>query len=159
MFERPMSNFNVKQEAQRLAAELHTKWRESRAIIEGSAVDELPKRVEHFKLSDPQDPNSALVDIANTPFEQLPVAWQDENYLSAEVVMKDISQLESDVLNLEDESQKVHVAWQNRHPEARGEQAESYDKLSTSEKDKDRLVVEEAVEDVAEEGYQIKLVK
>lgn len=154
-----MSNFDVKKEALCLASELHNKWRESRAVIEGSTVDGLPKRAEHFKLSDPQDPNSALVDIANTPFEQLPVAWQNENYLSAEVVMKDISQLELDVLNLEDESQRVHVAWQNRHPEARGEQTEPYDKLSISEKDKDRLVVEEAVEDVTEEGYQIKLVK
>ena len=153
-----MSNFDVKKEALRLASELHSEWRQSRRITEGLALDGLPKREEHFKPIDPQNPDGPQIDIANTPFEQLPVAWQNENYLSAEVVMKDISHLESDILGLELESQKVHVAWQNRHPEARGEQAEPYDKLSTLEKDKDRLVVEEAVEDATEDGYQIKLV-
>lgn len=155
-----MPNFNVKQEALRLASELHNKWRQSRRITEGLAFDGLLKREEHFKPIDPQNPGGPQIDIANTPFEQLPVAWQNENYLSAEVVMKDISQLEEPaIVNLEDESQRVHVAWQNRHPEVIGEQAEPYDQLSIPEKDKDRLVVEKAVEDVAEEGYQIKLVK
>ena len=74
--------------------------------------------------------------------------------------MDDISKLtEPAVLNLESESEKVHNAWKDRHPEAAGEQAEEYNQLSALEKDKDRLVVEEAVEDVSEEGYEIKLDK
>lgn len=160
MFEKPMTNFDVKKEALKLASELHNKWRNSRKIVEGLAIDGQPKREERFKLVDPQNPNGPQIDIANTPFEDLPAAWQNENYLSAEVVMKDISDLrEPAILNLENESEKVHIAWKNRHPEVIGEQAEDYDKLSILEKDKDRLVVEEAVEGMSEEGYQVKLDK
>jgi hypothetical protein len=160
MFEKPMINFDVKKEALKLAAELHSKWRESRKIVEGIASDGQSKREERFKPVDPQNPEGPQIDIANTPFEELPVAWQNENYLSAEVVMDDISKLtEPAVLNLESESEKVHNAWKSRHPEVAGEQADEYDRLSVIEKDKDRLVVEEAVEDVSEEGYEIKLDK
>lgn len=160
MFERPMTNFDVKKEAFKLAADLHSKWRASRKIVEGLAVDGQPKREERFKPADPQNPEGPQIDIANTPFEDLSAAWQNENYLSAEVVMDDISKLtEPAILNLESESEKVHNAWKSRHPEAAGEQAEEYNKLSVSEKDKDRLVVEEAVEDVNEEGHEIKLDK
>lgn len=160
MFERFMINFDVKKEALKLASELHGKWRKSRKIVEGIAIDGQPKREERFKPVDPQNPDGPQIDIANTPFEDLSPAWQNENYLSAEVVMDDISKLtEPAVINLENESEKVHNAWKSRHPEVAGEQAEEYDKLSIVEKDKDRLVVEEAVEDVSEEGYQIKLDK
>jgi hypothetical protein len=159
MFEKSMLNFNVEKEAKKLASELHNKWRESRKIMVGTAIDGQPKREERFKPVDPLNPDGPQIDIANTPFEQLPLVWQNENYLSAEVVMNDISHLKSNTLDLETEAQKVHEAWQNRHPEAIDEQAGSYDKLSVIEKDKDRLVVEEAVEGVSEDGYKIKLDK
>ena len=104
MFERPMTNFDVKKEALKLASELHNKWRQSRKVIAGLASDGQPKREERFKPIDPQNPDGPQIDIANTPFEELPVAWQNENYLSAEVVMDDISKLtEPAVLNLESE--------------------------------------------------------
>ncbi|MFZ2310303.1 MAG: hypothetical protein WAW11_02055 [Patescibacteria group bacterium] len=155
-----MINFEIKKEALGLAAKLHNKWRQSRKVIEGLAIDGQPKREERFKPIDPQNPDGPQIDIANTPFKDLPAAWQNENYLSAEVVMDDISKLtEPAILNLETESEKIHNAWKGRHPEATGEQADEYDKLSIEEKDKDRLVVEEAVEDVNEEGYEIKLDK
>ena len=155
-----MTDFDVTKEAQKLAATLHGKWRESRKIVEGIAIDGQLKREERFKPIDPQKPDGPQIDIANTPFEQLPLAWQNENYLSAEVVMTDISELaEPAILNLESESEKVHIAWKNRHPEVIGEQAKNYDKLSTLEKDKDRLVVEEAVKELDEEAYKIKLDK
>lgn len=156
-----LPSIDIKKEALRYASELHNRWRASRKEIEGTAIDGLPKREERWKPIDPKNSDGPKVDIANTPFDQLPPAWQSENYLAAETEIKIVDSLDkklSGVVDLEEASAQTHVEWKKRNPWASGEQAGLYSDLSSTEKDKDRVVVEGAVEDISEQGHPIRLV-
>jgi len=157
-----MNKINLEKKSLHIAADLHNQWRLSRKIVEGTAIDGLPKREERFKPIDPEDPNGPQVDIANTPYNKLPPVWQNENYLASLDTLENISdnnEKNSGELDLEKTSTEVHNSWQKRHPQTSGEQAASYDNLSELEKNKDRVVVEEVVKNIDEAGYDFKLVK
>ncbi len=101
------------------------------------------------------------MDIANTPFGQLPPAWQRENLLAAEQAMGDIGDLtrgRPGVVDLEEASARTHVGWKGRNSWAEGEQAGPYSDLSSGEKYKDRVVVEGAVDSLAGQGHDVRAV-
>jgi len=143
------------------AANLHDKWRNSRKKAEGTAVDGQPNREERWKPIDPENHDSPKADIANTPFDKLPPAWQKENLLSAECAMEDIDDLTQktpEIVDLEETSARTHVKWKERNPWAEGEQSGLYSELSTEEKNKDREVIQGAVDSIKEQGHNIRTI-
>jgi hypothetical protein len=90
------------------------------------------------------------VDIANTPYGQLPGDWQLENKLSAEFAVTAVLDGASrgyalDSAFVEETAAALHAWWLERNREyATDEQLLPYLQLSETEKSKDRLFVEAA---------------
>ncbi len=146
------------------ASVLHDAWRATRREVGGGATaeDGQPMRESRMKPSDPNDGDSAQVDIANLPFVSLPPAWQKENLQAAEKALNDIQEITDDghydIVDLEEVSARTHVAWKERNTWAEGEQAGSYSEMSSPEKDKDREILIGAVDYVASQGLMIRTV-
>ncbi|MBU4368657.1 hypothetical protein KJ575_03025 [Patescibacteria group bacterium] len=92
------------------------------------------------------------VDIANTPYEELPSEWQGENKISAEVAVTEVEKaIESgvplDESFIEAASSTIHDKWLERNGSwSPPEQNKPYAELSEEEKEKDRVIIRKAVE-------------
>jgi len=115
------------------AAQLHERWRASRQLPDGTY--------------DPRwkdDGQGGQVDIANTPYRELPPAWQAENKTAAESAIRAI--LENPEATMESLAATVHEDWLGRNGDwAPPEQKLPYEQLAEEEKEKDRVVVRAAL--------------
>lgn len=113
----------------RVAAELHDNWRAGRSQLDGSIEP-------RWK----DDGNGGSVDIANTPFNELPDTWKAENRASAQSVMRCLL---SDPYADDDEvATVVHSDWLTRNSAwAEPQQLGQYSELPEIEKRKDLEVV------------------
>lgn len=113
-----------------LASLLHEKWRVARGFEPRlkTVLDE-----EWITSHNGQ----TEIDIANTPFAELPGDWQEENILSAKEAVEKI----------EDALYHIHDMWLDRNDtSASEEQKTQYSKLPKEEKLKDIAVLKEAID-------------
>lgn len=123
-----------------LASLLHESWRKGRYVEETKSYTPRIKTTTDKKWIDAHG-GSTEVDIANTPFDELPTDWQEENLLSAKVAIEKMEE----VLYL------VHDNWLDRNDgHASVDQKVQYSRLSNSEKLKDIDVLEEAIKIIRE---------
>lgn len=114
---------------ERAASELHDAWRAGRLLPDGTYEPRMK-----------DDGKGGEVDIANTPFKDLPEKWQKENRESAASAVEAI--LSNPDGNDEQHADAVHQAWMERNGSwAPAEQMVPYSELPESEKQKDRDVV------------------
>lgn len=134
-----------------LASILHNTWREARRKADGT----FEPRIKETKDQEWIAKNGKnQVDIANTAYPLLPADWQAENKASAEVatnlVFTAIEKNKAmDSKFIEDSSNKIHIAWLNRpnNSYAKGGPLDvAYSKLDEVEKEKDRVVIKEAIQ-------------
>lgn len=126
---------------------LHDEWRASRKKENGT----FEPRVKKTKDQAWTEKNGTdQVDIANTDYRDLPEDWKGENKASAEVAIGEIYKAGGKNLDenfIEKASAAVHDAWRERNKSwAPKEQMVEFDELSEEEKNKDRVMVEKAVE-------------
>lgn len=136
-----------------IASKLHDLWREPRRLSDG-----LYKFEPRWKnTSDPEwivKHGINRVDIANTAYYDLPRDWQKENLASAQVALEQINcslELEQplDGEFIEAASAVIHEEWLKRNGEyASAEQKLPYFQLSEEEKEKDRVIIRAAIEEV-----------
>ena len=147
MYEQLIFNDRVKQleekkteEVQVLAKMMHENWRKERFNQETNTFTPRMKIVQDKEWIEKHN-GVTEVDIANTPYEELPNDWKEENHLSAQVAVEKIN----DVLNL------IHDNWLDRNDQyASPEQKTQYSRLSMSEKMKDIDILEEAIKIIKE---------
>ncbi|MFZ4648295.1 MAG: hypothetical protein ACOYMB_01515 [Patescibacteria group bacterium] len=119
-----------------LANLMHESWRQGRFNVQENNYEP--------RLKDVKDEEWIIahggakeVDIANTPFSELPLDWQEENYLSAKVATEKLEE----VLYL------IHDKWLDRNDNyASGEQKTQYSRLPNEEKLKDLDILKEAID-------------
>lgn len=129
--------------ATEVASRLHESWREGRRRPDGTYEPRMK-----------DDGKGGMIDIANTPFADLPETWQKENMASAKHVIRAID--ENPDATDDEIASMVHDAWVARNETwAPDDLKVPFDQLPEDEKDKDRLVVEEARK-ALEEGDQAK---
>ncbi|MDP2676673.1 MAG: hypothetical protein Q8O83_03235 [bacterium] len=136
---------------QKLASLAHDAWREPRKI-EGTDIYE--PRVKETKDANwiGAHGGKTEVDIANTPYSELPEDWQKENRESAQIAMDevwdaDMYELPFNERFVEKASEVVHAAWVERNKNWASEELKKpYAKLSEEEKEKDRFFVHGAIE-------------
>ena len=129
-----------------LASSAHDTWRAPRRI---EGTDMYEPRVKPVK--DEQwiaDHGGVLqMDIANTPYQELPSEWQADNKASAEVATDAVLVAATngralDETFIEEVSATVHEKWLERNAKfATEEQKKPYAELSEEEKQKDREFV------------------
>jgi hypothetical protein len=123
-----------------LARLMHEGWRKDRFNPDTETYAPRIKTVKDAKWIS-EHGGVTEVDIANTPFEQLPSDWQEENYLSAKVA---VGKLE-EILYL------IHDKWLDRNDSyASNEQKTQYSRLSATEQLKDIEILEEAIQIIKE---------
>lgn len=133
----------------KLAGLLHEEWREPRKKENGTFKPRMKKTKDEkwIKIN-----GTNVVDIANTNYDNLPSDWQAENKASAEVAMDQIYKAKSNNENMdkyfiESASSVIHDEWLKRNGEwAPEEQKMPYYKLSDEEKQKDRAIIEKAIQ-------------
>lgn len=82
------------------------------------------------------------MDIANTPYSELPSKWQAENAAAAESGVQAVLKHEG---NVELAAADIHDSWLDRNGEwAEPHQKAPYIELSDTEKEKDRVVARAA---------------
>ena len=115
------------------AAELHDQWRASRQLPDGT-----------YEPRWKDDGQGGQVDIANTPYAELPPVWQAENKSAAESAICAI--LKNPDATVESLAATVHEDWLDRNGDwAPPEQKLPYAELTEEEKEKDRVVVRAAL--------------
>lgn len=135
----------------KVASKLHEAWRESRRI---TGTDTFEPRIKPAKDVEWTAKNGGQteLDIANTPYENLPKPWQAENKAAAESAVSEIKKAQEQNLPLDESfvetaSNAQHVAWLERNGSwAEEGQKLPYPELSETEKEKDRVVVRTALE-------------
>lgn len=154
MSEIPLSNETVVKPVDmvtKVASKLHDAWREPRRI---AGTDTFEPRIKPAKDEawTASHNGQTEVDIANTSYENLPEPWKAENKAAAESAVSEIKKAEASNIPLDESfietaSAAQHVAWLERNGSwAPEEQKLSYDKLSESEKEKDRVVIRTALD-------------
>ncbi len=95
---------------------------------------------------------ATTLDIANTPFKDLPTDWQAENRASATAAIGIVKSIQSQRLDLtepaviEMASARLHENWLSRNgSRAPKEQKLPYDQLSPQEQAKDRAIIQQAI--------------
>ncbi len=132
-----------------LASELHEEWRNNRRLSDGSYNPRIKKTTDSIWIN---RNDTAEVDIANTPFPELPADWQKENLEASRVAMGEVisayeNGIKLDSIFIEEASEQVHVEWLARNKEwAEEDQKLPYEQLSEDEKEKDRMQVRKAIE-------------
>jgi hypothetical protein len=143
---RPITSESVDE----LGSSLHEAWRGSRQRPDGSFEPRLKKTQDQIWID--AHGGQAEVDIANTAYRDLPADWQAENKASAEAAVDEVTRailqrIPLDAAFLETASAAIHVKWLERNgawtPEA---QKRPYEELSEVEKEKDRVVIREALD-------------
>lgn len=118
----------------RLASVFHENWRASRAQPNGGFEPRV-KTTKDAKWKAKHGTDQ--VDIANTPFEDLPEDWQAENRAAAKVVV-DLMRTRGNNLSREEAGAAIHDAWLERNDWARGGDLDvPFAKLPKDEQDKD----------------------
>ena len=133
-----------------VGSELHEEWRAPRKKEDGTFEPRMKKTKDqvwsqaHGGVED--------VDIANTPYDQLPEDWKGENKISAEIAVKEIFKASAEGRDLdkkfvEEASSVLHDKWLERNGGwASEEQKKPYAELSEEEKEKDRVIIRKAIE-------------
>ena len=139
---------NATSPTEALAADLHERWREQYRKSHGA----LPK------LKQTSDRNWSarhggknIVDIANTPFQDLPVDWQRDNFEAAEAALSMVKDRASrgepfDNQFIENASAILHERWRERAgPTASPELQVPFGELPRDEREKDRAQIVAAI--------------
>ena len=143
-----------------LGSQLHDEWREGRKKPDGTYEPRVKVLVETAEgkekwFNDDQIPEGATElkrqDIANTDYEKLDPHWQEDNKTSAGVALDLIyeaktnnEELDNDFI--EEASSKIHDAWMERTTGAPDEQKKPYTELSEKEKERDRAIINKAIQ-------------
>lgn len=157
----------IEQLNQKMAAELHNEWRESRRIEKSDKFEprwkdakdpefsnkwmERLKSGEHPENIRFNSDGKIEIDIANTSYSELSHAWKAENKASAEAAIGVVTQafIENRPLDeafIEAASSYVHEKWLERNGAwDPPEQNKPYEELTEDEKEKDRLYVRKAI--------------
>jgi hypothetical protein len=136
------------QAAQRGAAEGHDDWREPRRIEGTDRFEPRPKTTTDQAWIKANGTNQ--VDIANTPYDELPVDWQAEGLASNRIATRAVGDAQRagrplDAKFVETTASDIHDAWLERNGQwAPPEQKLPYSQLSAAEQAKDRIYVERA---------------
>jgi hypothetical protein len=144
---------NFEQNVALLAGQLHDEWRAPRLLADGRYEPRVKGTKDSVWIGAHQ--GQTQLDIANTPYTELPSDWQKENKESAEVSLREVYEIAfygqgqyggRDFLSfdhfVEWVSAEVHKEWLYRNQAwAPPEQNLPYDQLSEEEKDKDRAIV------------------
>jgi len=134
-----------------LASELHDEWRAPRWREETKDYEPRIKGTKDELWQIGHD-GKKEVDIANTPYRDLPEDWKGENKISAEVAVGEIEKakaageknLRGDAF-IEKASAVMHEKWLERNGSwAPPEQNKPYAELSEEEKEKDRVIIRKA---------------
>jgi hypothetical protein len=133
-----------------IASNFHDQWRAPRLNKETGTYEPRVKKTKDAEWSAAHD-GATEVDIANTKYSDLPSDWKGENKASAEVAVDLVLQAQGanrviDAAFIEEASAVIHVKWLERNPWAEAHQKLPYDQLSEAEKQKDRDVVNVAIE-------------
>ncbi|MCX6755440.1 MAG: hypothetical protein NT068_02790 [Candidatus Nomurabacteria bacterium] len=120
---------------EQVASLIHESWRKGRYNSETNSYAPRIKIVQDQEWINKHDGINEL-DIANSPFSELPADWQQENILSATVAIEKIK----DALFL------IHDNWLDRNDTyADPDQKVQYSRLSKDEKNKDIEVLEDTL--------------
>ncbi|MEV0147640.1 MULTISPECIES: hypothetical protein [unclassified Nonomuraea] len=137
----------------KVAGRLHDEWRASRLLSDGTYEPRLKTTTDKAWA---RRHGTDQVDIANTRYDDLPPDWQKENRDSATVAVNAVDRARRNGVDLrspdfmEDASEHVHDMWLQRNNDwAPPEQRLKYGDLSEVEKEKDRVVVREALDVLA----------
>ncbi|MEU4234125.1 hypothetical protein AB0F17_58465 [Nonomuraea sp. NPDC026600] len=132
-----------------VADRLHDAWRTPRRLPGGGYEPRVKTTTDQAWI---KRRGTDEVDIANTRYKDLPADWQKENKESATVAVRLVDDARKHGADLKGEkfmesaSESVHDAWLRRNGEwAPPEQKLPYHQLSQAEKEKDRVVVREAL--------------
>ena len=90
-----------------------------------------------YRPSIKDDGNGGLVDIANTPFVELPTKWKEENLAAASFALQFLTQNPS--VDVDTAAAAMYDDYLTRRGLVGG--SNSYDGLSPEQKDNERLVV------------------
>ena len=142
------------------ASDVHNDWRKTRFNKESEEYEPRIKKTEDEKWIEENETDE--VDIANTEYKDLPKDWKDEYRISSQIAVwriceaiKNDIEIDNDFINKV--SDELHSAWIDRNPEAEEELKVPYDELSEEDKDKDRLFVEKALDNVSKLKVNINL--
>ena len=139
-----------------LSSILHDKWRQSLVVKKESRLESTDD-IEWITKNGRKE-----VDLVNTLYKDLPNDWKEENKASAKVAFSEIykAQEEGQVLDdyfVEKASELIHLRWLERNSDSKfSYQDMPYDALSEEEKEKDRLVVKEAINIFNNSNEEIK---
>ncbi|MEI6479311.1 MAG: hypothetical protein WCO21_00570 [bacterium] len=134
-----------------LGSQLHEEWRKPRYREDSKDYEPRIKKTKDEAWSQAHG-RAVEVDIANTPYEDLPSEWQGENKISAEVAVTEFEKaveagMPLDESFIEAASSTLHDKWLERNGSwAPAEQNKPYTELSEEEKEKDRVIIRKAVE-------------
>ena len=134
-----------------LGSRLHDEWRKSRWREDTKNYEPRVKKTVDSRWVESHG-GVTEVDIANTPYEDLPSDWQAENKASAEVAVDEVKKaiqtgVALDESFIESASAVLHDRWLDRNGSwAPPEQQRPYHELSEEEKEKDRVIIKEAIE-------------
>ena len=134
-----------------LASELHDEWRKPRWREESKDYEPRIKKTKDQAWSQAHN-GEVEVDIANTPYEKLPSDWQIENKASAEAAIIEVEKaikggVALDESFVESASSTLHDKWLERNGNwAPPEQNKPYSELTEEEKEKDRVIIRQAIE-------------
>ncbi len=133
-----------------LASEFHDEWRKPR--WREKTRDHKPRIKKTKDQSWSQAHGGAIeVDIANTPYKELPSDWQAENKASAEVAVSEVEKVikagtPPDESFIEFASSILHDKWLERNGSwAPPEQSKPYSELTEEEKEKDRVIIRRTI--------------
>lgn len=158
---------NDKKEMQKntfdLAGKLHDIWRESRKQDDGTYEPRIKVLVktnggkEKWLNENQLTPDMHELkrqDIANTEYKDLDPYFQSDNKASAETAMNILyeNKVNEKPTNVDKASIIIHDEWLKRNPWAPKEQQLPFDKLSEEEKDKDRVIIKEALNIIIKKG-------
>jgi len=133
-----------------LGSELHDIWRKSRWQEETKDYEPRIKKTADQAWSQAHG-GAVEVDIANTLYAELPNDWQAENKASAEVAVTEVekalkSAIALDESFVESASSVLHDKWMERNRSwAPSEQNKPYSELTEEEKEKDRVIIRQAI--------------
>jgi chemotaxis protein CheY-P-specific phosphatase CheC len=146
-------NLEAVQEAvNTLASAFHEQWRETRKQEDGNFEPRIKDTTDEEWSN--RNNGATVVDIANTPFDQLPADWQAENAAAATVVvemlLEDPSLLSADLKDEETRGRvgtTIHNAWLARNSWAKENEVlgRPFAELPEGEADKDIAQLETAI--------------
>ena len=129
----------------------HNLWRETRWNDQDGCYEPRPKTTQDTHWIKAHG-GVNTVDIANTPYPDLPSDWQEENKVTADLAVSEVEKALSqgqafDQHLVETISAALHDLWVQRNGNwAPEELKRPYDELPEEEKEKDRFFVKKAMQ-------------